>query len=75
MAIGVSYGDRWSPLQEACQVFSHKLTRDNRLGVSLLGFILYRVGSVIDRRKDVAWFWENMANEPNDPEKLPVIDK
>ena len=55
-------------------MFSHKLTRDNRLGVSLLGFILYRVGSVIDRRKDVAWFWENMANEPNDPDNLPVID-
>ncbi len=54
---------------------SLELTRDNRLDVSLLGFILYRVGAVIDDCKDAAWFRENMANEPNDPEKLPVIDK
>ena len=45
------------------------------LGVAVLGFILYRVGAVIDDRKDAARFRENMANEPNDPEKLPVIDK
>ncbi len=44
------------------------------LGVAVLGFILYRVGGVIDDRKDAAWFRENLANEPNDPEKLPVID-
>ena len=54
---------------------SLELSRDNRLGVSLLEFILYRVGAVIDDCKDAAWFRENMANEPNDPEKLPVIDK
>ena len=45
------------------------------LGVAALGFILYRVGAVIDDRKDAAWFRENLAGEPNDPEKLPVIDK
>ena len=45
------------------------------LGVAVLGFILYSVGAAIDDRKDAAWFRENMANEPNDPEKLPVIDK
>ena len=45
------------------------------LGVAVLGFILYRVGSAIDDRKDAAWFRENLAGEPNDPDKLPVIDK
>jgi len=45
------------------------------LGVAVLGFILYRVGGAIDDRKDAAWFKENLANEPNDPDKLPVIDK
>ena len=45
------------------------------LGVAVLGFILYSVGAAIDDRKDAAWFRENMAGEPNDPEKLPVIDK
>lgn len=45
------------------------------LGVTALGFILYRIGGAIDDRKDAAWFRENLANEPNDPDKLPVIDK
>ena len=45
------------------------------LGVAVLGFILYRVGGSIDDRKDAAWFRENMAGEPNDPEKMPVIDR
>lgn len=45
------------------------------LGVAVLGFILYSVGAAIDDRKDAAWFRENMAGEPNDPEKLPAIDK
>ena len=45
------------------------------LGVAVLGFILYSVGAAIDDRKDAAWFKENLANEPNDPDKLPVIDK
>lgn len=45
------------------------------LGVAVLGLILYRVGAVIDDRKDAAWFREHLAGEPNDPEKLPVIDR
>ncbi len=45
------------------------------LGVTVLGLILYRVGAVIDDRKNAAWFREHLAGEPNDPEKLPVIDR
>ena len=45
------------------------------LGVAALGFILYRVGAAIDDRKDAAWYRENLSGEPNDPKKLPVVDK
>ena len=45
------------------------------LGVAVLGFILFWIGGAIDDRKDAAWFRENLAGEPNDPEKLPVIDR
>ena len=43
-------------------------------GVALLGVVLYLIGSGIDDRREAAWFREHLANEPNDPDKLPVID-
>lgn len=44
-------------------------------GVALVGVVLYLIGSRINDRREAAWFREHLANEPNDPEKLPVIDK
>ena len=43
-------------------------------GVLAVGIALYKAGEAIDDRKDAAWFLENLGNEPNDPDKLPVID-
>jgi len=43
-------------------------------GVALLGVVLYLIGSGINDRRKAAWFREHLANEPNDPDKLPVID-
>ena len=44
------------------------------VGVALLGVVLYLIGSGINDRREAAWFREHLANEPNDPDKLPVID-
>ncbi len=44
-------------------------------GVALVGVVLYLIGSRINDRREAAWFREHLANEPNDPEKLPVIEK
>lgn len=44
-------------------------------GVLALGVVLYKIGAAIDDRKDAAWFREQLSNEPNDPDKLPVIDR
>jgi len=43
-------------------------------GVALAGVVLYLIGSGINDRREAAWFREHLANEPNDPDKLPVID-
>ena len=43
-------------------------------GVALLGVVLYLIGSGINDRREAAWFREHLANEPNGPDKLPVID-
>jgi hypothetical protein len=43
-------------------------------GVALVGVFLYLIGSGINDRQEAAWFREHLANEPNDPDKLPVID-
>ena len=43
-------------------------------GVALLGVVPYLIGSGINDRREAAWFREHLANEPNDPDKLPVID-
>lgn len=45
------------------------------VGVALAGVVLYLIGSGINDRREAAWFREHLANEPNDPDKLPVIDK
>ena len=44
-------------------------------GVVLVGVVLYLIGSGINDRREAAWFREHLANEPNDPDKLPVIDQ
>lgn len=44
-------------------------------GVLLVGVVLFKIGDAIDDRKDAAWYRESLSGEPNDPEKLPVIDK
>ena len=45
------------------------------VGVALAGVVLYLIGSGINDRREAAWFREHLANEPNDPDKLPVIDE
>ena len=45
------------------------------LGVMVLGVVLYKIGEGINDRREVAWFREHLAGEPNDPDKLPVIDQ
>ena len=32
------------------------------------------INITIKERKDAAWFKANLADEPNDPDKLPQID-
>ena len=44
-------------------------------GAALVGVVLYLIGSGINDRREAAWFREHLANEPNDPDKLPVIDQ
>ena len=43
-------------------------------GVMLVGIVLYYINITIKERKDAAWFKANLADEPNDPDKLPQID-
>ena len=44
-------------------------------GAALLGLILFKVGDAINDHREAAWFREHLAGEPNDPDRLPVIDK
>ena len=44
-------------------------------GVLFIGMALSVIGGRIDDRREAAWFREHLSSEPNDPEKLPVIDK
>ncbi len=44
-------------------------------GVLLVGLAMYKIGGDINDRREAAWFREHLANEPNDPDKLPVIDQ
>ena len=44
-------------------------------GVLVIGLVLCAIGSRIDDRKDAEWFKAELSGEPNDPEKLPVVDK
>ena len=45
------------------------------LGVMVLGVVLYKVGEGLNDRREAAWFREHLASEPNDPDKLPVVDQ
>ena len=44
-------------------------------GVMLAGMVLAVVGGRINDRREAAWFREHLSGEPNDPDKLPVLDK
>lgn len=44
-------------------------------GVMLVGIVLAVIGGRINDNREAAWFQEHLANEPNVPNKLPVIDK
>ena len=44
-------------------------------GILLVGIVMTRIGNAIDDHKDATWFKESFSSEPNDPDKLPVIDK
>jgi len=44
-------------------------------GVMLVGIVLAVIGSRINDSREAAWFREHLANDPNAPDKLPVIDK
>lgn len=59
----MSFGEKMSPVIPAvCAV------------ALLAGIAMTAVGSAIDERKYAAWFKANLTDEPNDPDKLPVID-
>ena len=44
-------------------------------GVAALGAVLYLIGSGINDRREAAWFREHLSGEPNDPDKLPMLDE
>jgi len=43
--------------------------------VMLVGIVLAVIGGRINDSREAAWFREHLANDPNAPDKLPVIDK
>ena len=44
------------------------------VSILVIGIAIFFIRGAIDNREEAAWFQADCMNEPNDPEKLPVID-
>lgn len=44
------------------------------VSILVIGIAIFFIRGAIDNREEAAWFKADCMNEPNDPEKLPVID-